>query len=226
MPETPGRIRGIIFDLDGTLYVSAVFAATIQDAAAGYIARLKGVSPADARQLMAAARGSLTEETGAVPTLSAVCTALGGTVPDLHLYFEGQLRPEDHLLRDKRVIALLEDLAQHLPLYLFTNNNRNLTTRIINLLGLNGLFRQIYAIDDRWIAKPDEGLLDLILAEAGLKPAQALFVGDRYDVDLRLAEQRGCPVYLSQSVEQLLRLEEIIGKGWPDSHTGSACPPA
>ena len=212
MSEAPGRIRGIIFDLDGTLYVSAVFATTIQDAAAGYIARLKGVGPADARQLMAAARSSLAEETGAVPTLSAVCSALGGTVPDLHLYFEGQLRPEDHLILDERVTALLENLAQRLPLYLFTNNNRSLTTRIIDHLGLNGLFRRIYTIDDHWIAKPDEGLLDLILAEAGLKPAQALFVGDRYDVDLRLAEQRGCPVYLSQSVEQLLRLKEILGE--------------
>jgi len=41
-------------------------------------------------------------------------------------------------------------------------------------------------------------------------PAEALFVGDRYDVDLRLPEQRGCPVYLSRSVEQLLRLEELL----------------
>jgi len=58
-------------------------------------------------------------------------------------------------------------------------------------------------------------MLDLVLAEAGLKPSQALFVGDRYDVDLRLAEQRGCPVYLSQTVEQLLRLEGILGPEKP-----------
>ena len=78
-------------------------------------------------------------------------------------------------------------------------------------MGLRGLFRRIYAIDDTWKAKPDESMLDRILAEAGLKPSEALFVGDRYDVDLRLPEQRGCPVYLSQSVEQLLRLEVVLG---------------
>ena len=65
-------------------------------------------------------------------------------------------------------------------------------------------------IDDTWKGKPDESLLDQILAEAWLLPSQALFVGDRYDVDLRLPEQRGCPVYLSQSIEQLLRLEELL----------------
>ena len=206
------RIRGIIFDLDGTLYVSPDFAATIQDAAAGYIARLRGITPDQAGQLMATTRSLLTEETGAIPTLSAVCTSLGGNVRDLHTFFEACLRPEAYLIRDERVIALLERLAQHMPLYLFTNNNRVLTTRIIDHLGLNGLFRHIYAIDDTWKGKPDEGMLDRILAEAGLMPSEALFVGDRYDVDLRLPEQRGCPVYLSQSIEQLLRLEEILGE--------------
>ena len=86
-------------------------------------------------------------------------------------------------------------------------------------LGLKGLFRRIYAIDDTWKGKPDEGMLDRILADAGLTPSEALFVGDRYDVDLRLPEQRGCPVYLSQSIEQLLRLEEILGaSGVPRKH--------
>jgi putative hydrolase of the HAD superfamily len=210
MSQQANRIRGIIFDLDGTLYVSPDFADTIQDAATGYVAGLRGIPPGQAGQLMATTRGLLTEATGAVPTLSAVCTNLGGNVRDLHTFFEGCLRPEAYLIRDERVISLLENLAQHMPLYLLTNNNRALTTRIIDYLGLNGLFRHIYTIDDTWKGKPDEDILDRILAEAGLRPSEALFVGDRYDVDLRLPEQRGCPVYLSQSVEQLLQLEEFL----------------
>src|ERR1039457_6842281 len=207
--QQPGRIRGIIFDLDGTLDVSPDFADTIQEAAVGFIAGLRRITHDQAGQLMAATRSLLTEETGTVSTLSGVCTRLGGTVPDLHSYFTAHLRPEDNLTRDERVIAMLERMAQRIPLYLFTNNNRALTTRIIDYLGLNGLFRRIYTIDDTWKGKPDEDILDRILEEMGLMPSEALFVGDRYDVDLRLPEQRGCPVYLSQSVEQLLRLEEI-----------------
>jgi putative hydrolase of the HAD superfamily len=210
MSALPDCIRGIIFDLDGTLYVSPRFAAEIQDAAAEYIAGLKGLDPADARKLIASTRGGMAEATGCIPTLSAVCTALGGSAPDLHAFFERRLQPEEHLVQDTRVTALLQKLAARMPLYLFTNNNRILTTRIIDLLGLNGLFRGIYTIDDTWRAKPDESMLDRILAEARLKPSQALFVGDRYDVDLRLPEQRGCPVYLSQSIDQLLRLEDVL----------------
>jgi putative hydrolase of the HAD superfamily len=211
MPLQAKRIRGIIFDLDGTLYVSPEFADTIQETACSYIAGLKGIATDQACRLLATTRRLLKEETDAVPTLSAVCTKLGGNVRDLHAIFTADLRPEAYLTRDERVVALLERLEQSIPLYLFTNNNRELTTRIISILGLNGLFRRIYTIDDTWHGKPDEGLLNRILAEGGLMPSEALFVGDRYDVDLRLPEQRGCPVYLSQSVEQLLRLEEILG---------------
>jgi putative hydrolase of the HAD superfamily len=203
-------IHGIVFDLDGTLYVSEPFAATIQEAAVGYIAPLKGISGDEARLLMMAARTRLSEAHGITPTLSAVCVELGGSIRDLHAVFEAQLRPESYLVRDERVIALLERLSQRFELCVYTNNNRALTTRIIAYLGLDGFFRHIFAIDDRWLAKPDEEMLEQVLDRLGLAPAESLFVGDRYNVDLRLPEQRGCPVYLSQSIEQLLRLEELL----------------
>jgi putative hydrolase of the HAD superfamily len=204
------NIRGIVFDLDGTLYVCDAFAALIQDAATDYIAGLKGISRTEAGLLMAATRQRLMEESGSVQTLSAVCVDLGGSVRELHRYFEERLRPEACLVRDERVILLLQSLSERFHLYIYTNNNRALATRIISYLGLEGLFRSIFTIDDTWVGKPDEETLSRILSEISLSPAEALFVGDRYDVDLRLPEQFGCPVFLSQSLEQLLRLEELL----------------
>lgn len=206
----PAEIRGIIFDLDGTLYVCENFAAEIHDAAAAYIAGLKGISQEEAAQLMGAARKKLAEESGTVQTLSAVCRELGGSVQELHRHFVHKLRPEAYLVRDERVIRLLETLAERFPLYIYTNNNRVLTTRIINHLGLNHALHGLFTIDDEWRAKPDEEMVKMMLETIGLSPDEALFVGDRYDVDLRVPEQLGCPVYLSQNLEQLLRLEELL----------------
>jgi putative hydrolase of the HAD superfamily len=203
-------IRGIVFDLDGTLYIAPSFAACIQDEAAAYMADVMGVEPDQARLIMDATRARLAEASGTVQTLSAVCTELGGNVRELHAWFEKRLRPESHLVRDERVIALLSRLRESLNLYVYTNNNSALTTRILDYLGLGGMFSRIFAIDDGWRAKPDEITLERILAATGLAPAEVLFVGDRYDVDLRLPEQKGCPVFLSQSLEQLLRLEELL----------------
>lgn len=204
-------IRAIVFDLDGTLYVCDEFAATIQEEAAGYIAELLGVGTAEARQLISATRRRMAEESGAVQTLSAACRALGGTTPALHDYFLAHLQPEAYLQCDERVVALIDRLRKRFSLYIYTNNNRPLAERIIGLLGLEGRFNEVFSIDGSWRAKPDEIRLDQILTATGLPPAQVLFVGDRYDVDLRLPEQRGCPIYLSQNVDQLLRLEEVLG---------------
>lgn len=203
-------VRAIVFDLDGTLYVSPRFAAAIQDAAALYIAGLWGIGHDDARRMMAETRSRLALELDREPTLSAVCAELGGAIRDLHTCFESKLRPESFLARDQRVIDLLERLGTRCDLHLYTNNNRALTTRILGYLGIEGKFRQICTIDDSWRAKPDEATITRLLDGAGVEAAEALFVGDRYDVDLRLPEQLGCPVYLSRSIEQLLRLEELI----------------
>lgn len=204
------NIRGIVFDLDGTLYACSAFADTIQDAAVSYIAELLGIKQSQACQLMADTRARLTKESGTVQTLSAVCRELGGNIRDLHRCFEENLQPEAYLVRDDRVVGLIKRLAESFSLYIYTNNNSTVAGRIISHLGLDGLFCGIYAIDDDWIAKPDEQALKEILEETGLAPAEALFVGDRYDVDLRVPEQYGSPVYLSRTVEQLLRLEGLL----------------
>jgi putative hydrolase of the HAD superfamily len=221
------EIRGIVFDLDGTLYVCDRFAAEIQNAAAAYIVRVRGITPGEAGELMAATRQRLVEESGTVQTLSAVCVELGGDVRELHRHFERTLRPEAYLVRDERVIRLLEGLAGKFSLYIYTNNNRVLTTRIMDYLGLDGVARGIFTIDDSWRGKPDEGMVKKVLEEVGFSPDETLFVGDRYDVDLRVPEQLGCPVYLSQNLEQLLRLENLLTSPFPaDRSAAPACPPA
>lgn len=209
MPLYEG-IRSIVFDLDGTLYVCDRFAAAIHDAAAVYIAGTKNISHTEAAQAMADTRTKLTEESGTAQTISAVCTELGGNVQELHRFFETVLRPEAYLVRDERVIRLLERLAGQFSLYVYTNNNRVLTARIMSYLGIDHLLRGTFTIDDSWLAKPDESVIRRLLKDIDLSPEEVLFVGDRYDIDLRLPEQLGCPVYLSQTLEQLLRLEKFL----------------
>lgn len=204
------QIRAIVFDLDGTLYVAPEYAATIQEAAVAYMAGVRGMEAGDMRTLMAETRKRLNEERGTVQTLSAVCSELGGNVRDLHAFFEKELQPETLLVRDGRISDMLDMLGRRLDLYIYTNNSRVMTGRILKQLDLGRSIKRIFAIDDNWRSKPDAARLEQVLAATGLPAAEVLFVGDRYDVDLRLPEQQGCPVYLSQSVDQLLRLGKIL----------------
>lgn len=211
-PSLPSgtQIRAIVFDLDGTLYVSDAFAAVIKDGAAAYLAALRGEDLEQARTAMAETRDRLTAESGAQPTLSAVCCALGGTLPGLHAFFQQRLRPESYLAPDRRVVDLLERLRCLVPLYIYTNNSRPLVNRILAALGLERLFRRVFTIDDCWRAKPDQVGLEQVLAIVAEPAEGVLFVGDRFDVDLRLAELNGCPVFLSRTIEELLQLDRLI----------------
>jgi len=76
---------------------------------------------------------------------------------------------------------------------------------------LSALFERVITIDETWRPKPDQSLLDDVLAALALPPENVLFVGDRYDIDLRLPEQAGCPVLLTRSVEDLMLLETLSG---------------
>lgn len=214
-------IRGIVFDLDGTLYVNDRFAAEILNVSATYVAQLRGVTQAEAAELLTATRQRLSASSGSLSAISTACLDLGGTVQELHRYFEQNLQPDEYLVRDDRVVRLLKGLAGRFSLYIYTNNNRLLTTRILQHLGLDGIVHGIFTIDDTWLGKPDREMVRRLLEKVGLSPCEALFVGDRYDVDLRQPEQLGCPVYLSQSLEQLLQLEELLIKS-PSSDTPAA----
>jgi putative hydrolase of the HAD superfamily len=101
-------------------------------------------------------------------------------------------------------------LSGGFELYLYTNNNCQLSGRIMNVLGLTDLFRRVFTIEETWSPKPDRRTLLNILKEIGKKPEECLFVGDRYDVDLRLPAELGSAVCLVKSVDELLPLCKLL----------------
>ncbi|WP_172825482.1 HAD family hydrolase [Geobacter sp. DSM 9736] len=204
------HIRSLIFDLDGTLYVSADLGRAITETACGYLADLKGISVSEAETLVARTRKALTERSGSAATLSQACVELGGDLRDLHHKFASELEPERFIRTDERVVELIRLLAGGFELFVYTNNNRRLAERIMKTIGVSGLFQRVFTIEETWKPKPDRETLEFILREIGRKPEECLFVGDRYDVDLRLPADLGCAVCLVKSVEELFPLCKLL----------------
>jgi putative hydrolase of the HAD superfamily len=205
----PAHLRTIVFDLDGTLYVNEQLAAEIQQAVSTYIAQVRQIPLTASSLLIKETRQRLTHERGTEATLSSVCTELGGTVADFHRTATQLVHPERWLDADIRVITLLTDLAQRFELVIYTNNNRTLAERILTRLGISGLFRHIVTIEDFWLPKPDRSALMLLLKTIGRSPGECLFVGDRYDVDLRLPAELGCAVHQVADSTDLLALASL-----------------
>jgi putative hydrolase of the HAD superfamily len=199
-------IEAIVFDLDGTLYVNEPFGREVAGSFARYIADIKGLEPDVADELVRTTRSQITAQTGRETTLSMVCRELGGDIREAHRRLAAELHPELLLSRDDRVVELLRRLGERFALYLYTNNNRSLSGRIMDSLGIAGMFRRVITVEDGWRAKPDGEALTELLATLGTGPERCLFVGDRYDIDLRLPAERGCPVLLVKTVDELLYL--------------------
>jgi putative hydrolase of the HAD superfamily len=207
------HINTIILDLDGTLYVNEDLAREIKSSATRYISSLRGIDESDACQLIKDAKNRITAATGRDSTLTAACLELGGDMRQLHEHFAAEIRPESFLSRDNGLANLLNKLVNRVDLYIYTNNNRILCDRIIKSLGISACFRGAFTIEDYWRPKPDTDVLEKIFARIGRKPAECLFIGDRYDVDLRLPASMGSEVFLVRNVQEL---ESILQKSIED----------
>jgi putative hydrolase of the HAD superfamily len=204
------ELKALVFDLDGTLYVSVELGREIRLSACRYIAELKGTDVATADGLIRETRKRLAAARGIETTLSMACMELGGDLRELHRRFAGEIDPEPLLSRDERVIKLLQALGSRFELFIYTNNNRRLSARIMEKIDVSGLFKRIVTIEDYWRPKPDRETLENIFRTIERKPGECLFIGDRYDVDLRLPAEMGSGVFLATSVEELLPLGKFL----------------
>lgn len=204
-------IRAIIFDLDGTLYVDDGLSREIYRSACRSLAKIKGgLTLERADRLLNETTERLSGIEGYRVSLTRSCSELGIDLRELHRHFSEDISPELFLRRDERVVALLQRLAGRYDLYLYTNNNRCLAVRIMQLIGIEALFRKVYSIEDSWQPKPDREVLAGMLQEIGCEPRQCLFVGDRYQIDLMLPEKMGAQVFLSKKIEELLTLDRFL----------------
>ncbi|WP_236025881.1 HAD family hydrolase [Geomonas azotofigens] len=199
-------LKAIVFDLDGTLYQEDRLGEEVNQSAIHYVADLKGVAPAEAEAILEATRTA----DGAGGTLSRAVVALGGTLPEMHRRFAADCHPERLLKPDHRVRELLQLLATRFQLHLYTNNNRDLSSRIMKQIAVSDLLDRVFTIEDYWIPKPDRRIIEDILTKIGCRPQETLFVGDRYRVDLALPESMGCAVFEMKTTEELLTLADLV----------------
>jgi len=204
-------VRAYVFDLDGTLYVSEEIADEIWKAACELLARSRGLSREEGREVLRCAKRRLTETLDEEPTLTRTCLELGIEIPEFHRTLQKQVHPERYLDHDPVLYALLDSLRDRCDLFLYTNNSLPLTQKILALLGVDGLFRRLYSIEYTWRPKPDLETMERILEDIGGPPESFLFVGDRHQVDLKLAMDAGIPTLLVRETADLLQIHKMMG---------------
>jgi putative hydrolase of the HAD superfamily len=204
------EVKALVFDLDGTLYASSELGREIQSCACRYLAGILGITPDAADNLIRVTKARLSSASGCETTLTRACMELGGDIRELHRRFAAEIDPLSYLQVDSRVVGLLKELGEAYALHIYTNNNTGLSRRVMEAIGVAGLFRRTFTIEDSWRPKPDRDTLEMIYAEIGAQPEECLFVGDRYDIDLRLPAAMGSAVFLATAPDELLNLGKLL----------------
>jgi putative hydrolase of the HAD superfamily len=181
-------IQYVLFDLDNTLY-SARYG--LEDNVSRrirlFLADYLQVSPEEAW----CQRSARMRDFGT--TLEWITTEKGFTNVDeyfarIHPEDEAEALPPDPALRD--ILAALP-----LPKAILTNSPREHADRIINKLGLSGLFTHIFDIrGNHYKGKPNPGAYLRAFKIMGTKPGEVLFVDDN------LSYVEGCRALGAQGV--------------------------
>jgi len=199
--------RGIVFDLDGTLYDAPGVDAENRDAALGAISDHLMVSMSEADALLVRTQGM-----NGVASISRALYMIG--VPDA-VFFEYQLKtvfPERHIMPDPVLVGLVRRAMRLYKIALYTNTRRELVPRIVKCLGfLEGEFDVVVAGGDAQEPKPSIIELKKVVQRLGVDPVECYAVGDRWAVDLAPASLIGMtPVHVKTRDDLIKWLESII----------------
>jgi len=191
-PQFPGRVKAVIFDLDGTLVDSAPDLACAVNQT---LAEL-GLPPRDERRLAT----FIGKGTARLVERSLIGQLDGNA--DAELLARALAIFERHYQRESgRQAALFPGVAaglealrrEQIPLACVTNKPDRFTRALLAKMGIAACFDLIVAGDTLARKKPDP--LPFLHACRGLhvEPAQALVVGDSMN-DVQGARAAGCPV--------------------------------
>jgi phosphoglycolate phosphatase len=178
-----GRIRALVFDLDGTLIDSK------KDLVLSVNATLRAMGREELpTELVASYVGS------GAPVL--IRRALGGSPDSEELqralkYFLGHY--EEHKLNYTRAYPGVREALKQLqgtPMAVLTNKPANISVRILEGLGLAQFFRVVYGGDSFATKKPDALGANTVLGDLKVAANEAGMVGDS-EVDVQTARNAG-----------------------------------
>jgi phosphoglycolate phosphatase len=176
-------VRGLIFDLDGTLIDSKLDLIHSVNAMLHEMERpqlaaetISGYIGHGAPQLVARALGSTAKEEELKHALQFF----------LSYYEEHKM---DNTFAYPGVPETLTQLS-HIPMAVLTNKPERISVRILKSLGLSKYFRAIYGGNSFESKKPDPFGANKILREFGIAASEALIVGDS-EVDVQTARNAG-----------------------------------
>jgi len=187
------KIKGIVFDLDGTLYESGGYVRQLMEGIRDTLAEFLSMDVQASEKLLHRIRA----EYGSI-TLGL--KSLGIRRSDFYRRLVDKLTPERFIKPRPELLDLLSTLRRKgFKLACHTNASRALADKVLNALKIPpSIFDIIVTCDDADPKPTPDGYLKIIEA-LKLRPEELLYVGDRWRVELEPAKKLGMKTVLVSS---------------------------
>jgi HAD superfamily hydrolase (TIGR01549 family) len=206
----PGRVSGLIFDLDCTLYTHPEYAQRQTDVLIERLAELRGKDAGTIAAEVEAYRNDWSRNNGGKKlSLGNAFVAFGIPIERSVRWREEAIRPELYLKADPILRDTLIRLARSIGLSVVTNNPVSVARRTLAVLGILDLFPTIIGLDTCGVSKPHREPFLKAAEGMGVLPSQCVSVGDRYDIDIALPLELGMGGILVDGVEDVYQLPDL-----------------
>ncbi len=206
----------IVFDIDGTLYRSDEYERDLHKEIVKLLAEKLGCSLDEAKAKLRTLRKD-------VASISWCLIKLGINLKEFYEELAKRVNPSNYIKEAKDVKTLLRKLKEAgFKLAVHTNSGKALALKVLEALGIEPSMFDIMVTSDDAEPKPSRDGYLKILEIAGMAAEEVVYVGDRYDIDLKTAKDLGiktvmvgkgtAPNDVDFKVESILEIEDLFLK--------------
>ena len=200
----PKDVKGIIFDIDGTLYTSEEYVFEQVDVQVRHFAKLKSISVEAARKMVEEYKAKWAEtHNGEKISLAKTMAAFGIPVAESILWRKKLIKPEKFLHRDEKLVKTIESLKSKYKIICVTNNPVFTARKTLEAIGISDFFPEIIGLDTTGLSKPHYLPFSMALQKMGVEAKNCVAVGDRFNIDIELPVKMGMGGILVDGVEDV-----------------------
>jgi putative hydrolase of the HAD superfamily len=208
VPPWIKSIKFLCFDVDGTLYrtVPALWDA-IKEKILTKVMELRKSSQPEAQKY-------IDDRFKALGSSTKVLAELGIDAQEFFILAFSSVDVSKYISPDKKLATLINKLRQKYTVGVLSNGDMSSVTRKLMAVGLSPkLFSPFVATYEFGVVKPDPAPFLKVIEEAGVKPEESVYIGDREETDILGAKAVGMKTIMvwGESKEADLSIPTIYG---------------
>lgn len=207
----PRRVRGLIFDMDGTLYTNHAYGEHQNVVLIQRLAELRGLSYEEMNaQIDEYRRHWAQSHQGEKLSLGNTMVAFGIPIEESIRWRSELINPEHFLSPDPALRDTLRAMKDYAGLAVVTNNPTDIAQRTLGTLGVLDLFSVIVGLDTFGASKPHDRSFLKAAEDLQANPEECIAIGDRYDIDIALPLKLGMGGILVDGAEDMAPILTLL----------------